>query len=110
MNARQKCKKLKKELEQYKNFKTGGIIATYTSIPIEHYQCKIQMSKDEINKVFNNNEEKADEIARRHLVVKFRDFIDDILPVKKEIKENEERIYRSDLYIGINHGEEINNE
>ena len=101
MNARQKCKKLKKELEQYKNFKTGGIISTYTSIPIEHYQCKMQISKHEINEMFNNDEEKVDEIARRHLIAKFALFIEDILPVKKEIKEDEERIYRSDLYIGV---------
>ena len=106
MNARQKCKKLKKELkkelEEYKNFnKMESVISTY-SIPIEHYQCKIQISQHEVNEVFNNYEEKVDEAARRQLVIKFTDFINDILPVKKEIKEDRKRIYKSDLYIGVN--------
>ena len=102
MNARQKCKKLKKELDGYKNFKMERIISTY-SIPIEHYQCKIQISQHEINEVFNNYEEKADKAARRQLIIKFTDLINDILPVKKEIKEDEEKIYiyKSDLYIGV---------
>lgn len=102
MNARQKCKKLKRELEKYKNFKTGGIISTYTSIPIQHYQCKVQISQHEVNEAFNNYEEKVDEAARRQLIIKFTDFINDILPIKKEIKEDGERIYKSDLYIGVN--------
>ena len=102
MNARQKCKKLKKELEEYKNLKMKESIISTHSIPIEHYQCKIQISQREVNEVFNNYEEEVDEAARHQLVIKFTDFIDDILPVKKEIKEDRERIYKSDLYIGVN--------
>lgn len=104
MNARQKCKKLKKELEKYKNFKTGGTISTYTSVPIQHYQCKVQISEHEINEKFDNDEEKVDEIAKCQLANQFAHFIDDILPVKKEVTEDKERIYKSDLFIGVEDG------
>ena len=101
MNARQKCKKLKKELNKYKNlvYNTGRI-ATYSSIPINHYQSKVKISNIEIKEVYDT-EEVADIIAKGKLEDEFIEFLLDRLPVKKEVQLNGDIIYTSDLYIGV---------
>lgn len=101
MNARRKCKQLKKELEQYKNFKTGGIISTFSSVPIEHYGCVCRMGREDVEFF----KEDIDKIAKLKILDEFCHFFENKLLIEKTMDIDGSMIFKTDLYIGgVDHG------
>lgn len=102
MNARQKCKKLKKELKKLQNISPtilrNRIINT--TVPIDHYKVKCIISRDDPE--FQAPTELQEEWVKAYFVNSYANLINKNFHITEIEETEEEKIYYMELWIGQN--------
>lgn len=102
MNARQKCKKLKKELKKLKNIPSpmlnNRIIRT--TVPIDHYGIKCIIYKDDPE--FQVPTELQEKWVKAYFANSYADLINKHFHITKIEETEEGKVYYMELWIGQN--------
>lgn len=97
MNARQKCKKLKRELKELKNTSlTNRIIRT--TVPIDQYKVKCIISRDDPE--FQAPEELQEEMVKAYFVNSYADLINKYFHITEVEETVEGKTYYMELWMG----------
>lgn len=100
MNARQKAKKLKKELDFYKN---QPFRETYkvTNIPADYLKANVHIHQDDLEAMEN----RAEGFIRDNLSQQFKEAVKDRLVIREEPDVYERGlVFSADIFIGFGRG------